>query len=360
MLKNKSNKKVPFSSGNVIISDITTNSYNFVFSNLKYAKHLYISTFNYYMENGYLEQVLKNINSIKDIRIIFNAYNDQTVEKIIGHSVITNPYVQLYYYPNNHSKIISDGQQMYIGSANYTGYSKENFEVGIQINDLAAISAIENEVFCHLYDYYLVISDPIQPIITLFTIVEEEYKKAMDWIEWFFEQAKISMSVRENDIDDMGYDFVDVFVNVINILLDRVVDIIVKSPSEFKDNGIGIINYIDSIRVKIKDSDSINLGLYTKQSFRSFYEDYLNCLTEYKNDFWVESLLEMTGSCISVERDILSIINTIKDMVIYLKIKWINEFKGEYKQHFTICKESCLKWLVNPNNAIQALESFLL
>ena len=98
----------------------------------------------------------------------------------------------------------------------------------------------------------------------------------------------------------------------------------------------------------------------SKQSFQSFYEDYLNCLSEYKDDFWIESILEMSDNCISAERAILSKIRAIKEMLIFLKIKWIKEFLGESKQQFFICKESCLEWLINPRYAIKAFVDFVL
>jgi hypothetical protein len=353
------NRKVPISSGDVVISNKEVNSYDFVFLNLKTAKHFYISTFNYFMEKEYLEPILNNINSIRDIRVIFNAYNIETVNKIINNSVNSNPYVQLYYHPNNHSKIISNGQQMYIGSANYTGYSKENFEVGIQINDSLAISTIENEIFHKLFDYQPVISDPIQPIITLSTIIKQEYEKSMDWIKWFFNEAQNSSSVRENDIDDMDYNWINEFVEVFHKILDKVQLIVVNNPLKFNNDGIEIINFIDQIKNIIKSPDSLNLGLYSKQSFSAFFEDYTNCLNEYKDDFWIESILEMTGDCLSSEYKILHTIRTITDMLLYLKIKWIKGYNGKYNRKFIIYQKGCIKWLINPNIALQAVEDFL-
>lgn len=359
-MKNRINKKdIPISSGSVIISNREENSYDFVFSDIKSVQHLYISTFNYYMEKEYLDNILSNINKIRDIRVVFNAYDIETVIKIIKNSIKLNPYVQLYYNKNNHSKIISNGSHMYIGSANYTGYSKENYEVGVKINDEKAIHAIESEVFQHLFDYKVVVSDPIQPIITYFTVIHEEYAKAMDWIQWFFTEAQNGQVVTEDDIEDMDYTFIDDIFETFNTTMKKLKEFIKNNPDDFKEDGIALDNFIDIILEKIKCSSDINLGAYSKGLFSGFYEDYLHCMEQYKTEFWYESIIEMSDICIHFEREIITKIEQVLKMLLYLKIKWIKEFTGVYKQEFILCEESCFKWLLHSHYALDALDALI-
>ena len=358
-MKKADNKNIPISSGNVILSNKDGNSYDFVFSDIKLAKHLYISTFNYYMEKEYLDNILTNIDKIRDIRVVFNAYDMKTILKIIDNSIKLNPYVQLYYNKNNHSKIISNGSHMYIGSANYTGFSKDNYEVGVEINDENAIIAIENGVFQHLNDYRIVVSDPVQPIITYFTLIHEEYMKIMDWIEWFFKEAKNGQMVRENDIEYADYKFVDEIFNIFNEVMKKLQKFVNDNPENFKEDGIAISNYIDIICEQIKNSSDIQIGIYSKDYFSGFYEDYLNCMNQYKSEFWEESIIEMSDKCIYHEREKIVTIERILKMLLFLKVKWINEFTGVYKEKFKFCDENCLQWLSYPYYTVNALESLI-
>lgn len=352
-------KCIPISSGNVIVSNKDGNNFNFIFSDLSVAKHIYISTFNYYMEKEYIDSILDRLEEIRDIRVVFNAYDTTTICKIVERSITLNPYVQLYYNGANHSKIISTGKQMYVGSANYTGYSKENFEVGVEIKDEESIRAIEEQVFYNIYDTRIVVSDPIQPIITYFTVIITEYLKVMEWIEWFFDEAQKHCNVTINDIADIGFEFTDKVINVFQSTLKKLREFINNNGEYFKEEGISVINYIDMIDDRIKEPNDINLGLFSKQRFVSFHEDYMNCMAQYKKEFWIENLIEMKPDCISHERRIVNNIFTVFDMLLYLKVKWINDFSGTYKKKYEICEDKCIKWLTFPQLVNRALESLI-
>ncbi|MGR9527455.1 hypothetical protein ACSS31_27635 (plasmid) [Priestia megaterium] len=77
---------------------------------------------------------------MNDIIVVFNVaaweYNDdQKINNLITRSLNQNPYIQFFYNTNNHSKIISNGEKMYIGSANATDHTKNNLEAGVIIDD---------------------------------------------------------------------------------------------------------------------------------------------------------------------------------------------------------------------------------
>lgn len=98
------------------------------------------------MPEEWEESLKENIEFVNDVRVVlvFNVYNfdgkeEEKVYKLVVKALNKNPYVQFFYSSTNHSKIISSGNKMYIGSSNLTENATNNFEAGVIINDIETI-----------------------------------------------------------------------------------------------------------------------------------------------------------------------------------------------------------------------------
>lgn len=350
------NKDIPFYSGTIVSSE-GSNNYSFIFEDIANAKHLYISTFNYYMSDDDLEKLKKHSKTVLDIRVVFNVFSSDKINDIIKNSIKRNPYVQLYFNENNHSKIISTGNQLYLGSANYSGYSKNNFEVGIKINDNMAINQIENKIFNNLLSYCPIITDPIQAILVSSIIMNDYIKTIMEWLEWFYDKGKDTMFLSVGDITYIEVDELNEFVNATRYCIDIIRKFISNNSSQFNEEGIEINLLLENISTLIK-YDNLCIGASTKQNIDVFIEDYSHAMPKYKESIWHEFFLKETNRLLSREREICGNISAIVEILIYTRMKWIDSFKGTYKEHYYLSKVKGVIWKINTDwvrEAIQAL-----
>lgn len=132
--------------------------YREVINDFKNAAMIKIVTFNISTENTRLLDEVKNLRDTTDVEIITNIpnryvtyYSDRArsrarknitsyVEQLNPENY--NPMTSSYFNFNNHSKIILTENIAYIGSANASDESDNNFEGGVIVRDRKAINEI--------------------------------------------------------------------------------------------------------------------------------------------------------------------------------------------------------------------------
>ncbi|WP_162630227.1 phospholipase D-like domain-containing protein [Brevibacillus brevis] len=139
----KMNEIINLDSFKIVLTQGEKN-YKEIFDSIDRTSHLYITTFNYSMPEELEESLKENIEFVNDVRVVFNVYNfdgkeEEKVYKLVVKALNKNPYVQFFYGSTNHSKIISTGNKMYIGSSNLTENATNNFEAGVIINNIETI-----------------------------------------------------------------------------------------------------------------------------------------------------------------------------------------------------------------------------
>ncbi|MGZ0879277.1 phospholipase D-like domain-containing protein [Priestia megaterium] len=143
-------------------------SYQEVLDDFKNSNSIQIVTFN--MDSDpYLKEKLDELNPEVELNLVSNIPNryaryyygwaNQKAKKTIDtYFDIVNPEnfdakTSAHFNFKNHAKIIATDNIAYIGSANFTGGSRENFECGIIIKDKDVIQQIREEFIGEITDH---------------------------------------------------------------------------------------------------------------------------------------------------------------------------------------------------------------
>ena len=347
---NEENFEISTQQTKIVISKEGIDNFKEVIDDIEKGKHLFISSFNYYMKEEINEKLIENIKYIHDLRIVFNTYNKKKLPKIIEKAIEVNPYIQIYYCENNHSKIISTGSKMYVGSANYTGYSMQNLEMGVIIDDSKAIKEIEKRIFYCIFLYKPIIHDPIQPLIILLIQIIYFEKNNLSMIESLFNNCKNLKYMHEEDFDNIDYDSIKKFYGIYKKIMNNIKKYIINNRDCFYEDGAPLQNFIDRIDNKLLEIVNQPLGFAT-YSFGGFYEDYTHCLEKFKEDMLIEEFVEHEIEIKAHENLIFSKYKTLLNMLLYFRNSWIREYKNNNFK-FEVCDKKCIYYFQFPNELI--------
>ncbi|MEN0665264.1 hypothetical protein [Caldifermentibacillus hisashii] len=326
--------------------------------------HLYLTSYSYNMPLDYYDILLENIEFINDIKVIFNIYDfnsssDYKIDSLIYRVLNKNPYVQLFYNKNNHSKIISNGKTLYIGSANVTNYTKNNFEAGVIFTDKDTIEKIEREVFDYAYILYEpIFTDPIAPIIVPFYFIVSEVKKEFDYIVSLLKDVETVRYINENDLP-----YYDLEIKEYIYQYSQMFKMAKEDFSKFIENKSKeyyvVNNLLDEIEKSLDALLSVEpIGVYTRD-FLDFIEDYRNANEQYKEHYWRLNTFE-NEIVINKEKIYVKRLEAILKMLYNLRVQWIKLNKSNkyirYKNKTTI---PILAWLEYPKLAKRYWQYFL-
>lgn len=310
---------------------LTSGQKNYVeiFDSLDRTDHLYITTFNYSMPQDLDESLQDKIEFINDVRVIFNVYHfdgkeEEKVYKLLVQALKKNPYVQFFYNSNNHSKIISSGKKMYIGSSNLTENAVNNFEAGVIITDNDIIKKIEQTVFDfpHL-KYKAIFTDPIAPLIIPYQFLVVEAQKEFEYLRTLIDTAK-GNCYGLSEFESIDYnilaskDFFSKFHQTFCKAIEELVEFITQ-----KENGF----MIEILSKEIVKELELIMGLpplgTSTVNFFSFIEDYRNTLDEYKDHYWRTQTYK--ADTVILEEDLyLTRLKSLLDMFLHLRKTWID------------------------------------
>jgi hypothetical protein len=320
------------------------------------GSHLYLTTYSYDMPTEFLEGILKSIEFVNDIKVVFNVYNfdsseRQKIDFLITRALNSNPYIQFFYDKDNHSKIISNGKKLYIGSANVTNYTKNNFEAGVITVNKETITKIEKQVFDYAFlTFEPIFTDPIAPIIVPYLFIIQELHKELSYIEGLLEEVGFSHFMDESNLPDYGSElteYLNSYLRMLRIAKEDLINFIkVKSEEYFI-----VTNLLDEIENSLQEILSLDhLGSETRYFF-NFIEDYQNCLEEYKEHFWRISTFE-NEVVIYKEKLYLSKAEAVLKMLQNLRVKWISLTRNEkYKIYKSTTSLPIIIWLEQPELA---------
>ncbi|KON83376.1 hypothetical protein AF331_17940 [Rossellomorea marisflavi] len=367
MISKENHQPVPFQHGEVVLSSGIEN-FKQVFDDLKNGDHLYITSFSYSVDKELNQLLVEKIDYINDIRVIFNVFNyDQKERARINHlikkTLEINPYIQFFYSNTNHSKIISNGRRIYIGSANATGNTRNNFESGVIIKEIEPIRQIEKSVFKYAHlgtvPYF---TDPIGPVIATFLLIYQEAEKEISSVRDIYRWASEGKSITEEDLPKDTYDvsdYVGRFNNFFKTINDQLKEF-VERRCLFDDDSKMILNYLlDEIENKIDRLANISYQMGSEtNSFFDFIEDYRNAREEVKSFFWRTSILLEGKNYLLQEELLFDKFQTILDCLYYLRVQWINTFFAtefiEFQSEFSI-----FSWLEAPELSRKYIERFI-
>lgn len=325
-----------------------------VISELTRDNHLYLSTFNYSMPDDFDELIKSKIEFVNDIKVIFNVYHYEGKEKekisqLLRRSLNKNPFVQFFYDSSNHSKIISNGEQMYIGSSNVTGNSKNNFEAGVLIKDKDVIKEVEYKVFeiAHLR-CTPIFSEPIYPVILPFLFILQESDKNYSYFKYLVDFSRRSNSITEDDLSDSGNRIKQYLCNYL-VMFREAKEAMINYAEGMTDKNFILENLFDEIEKNIDSLSDEVLGSYINSHF-DFLEDYKNTLKEYKDHYWRLNTFHLEENLLKEQLFILKI-KSILAMLYHLRIKWIETIGIQKQAVFLDERIPILFWLEEPSMA---------
>lgn len=179
--------------------------YGEVLENFATAEFIYIVTYNISKRDEALLEKLKKTSEETEIKVYtnipsrFNEYTQQWASR--NARSLINIYVaklnpekfnekfKSYFVFNNHAKVIMTNNIAYIGSANYSSESANNFEAGVIIEDEQAIlqikDIIEEEIESNAESYY---AYDMLPLVFLAREIEEirTILRESIWGSWEF------------------------------------------------------------------------------------------------------------------------------------------------------------------------------
>ncbi|HDX9577091.1 TPA: hypothetical protein ROX88_000570 [Bacillus pseudomycoides] len=298
------------------------------------GNHFYITTFSYNLPEDYNVWLERDLEHVNDLIVVFNVFSfdkdeckDAKINKLIQRALRKNPYIQFFYNKSNHSKIVTNGNEMYIGSANVTDYTKNNFEVGVITKDQETIDKVEAMVFKNSFlQYEPIFTDPIAPIIVPFFYIHSQVEIEYGYIKNLLNDLRVFRTIKEDDLPDGG--------DSINAYLKNYLEIFKIAKNDFEkyladkiEESFIIENLLDKIQGLLADIINENpIGSATNQLF-DFIEDYEIVLEEYKDHYWRINTIEYEVYLLE-EKMYLVKIKSILDLLYNLRVKWISQISS--------------------------------
>ncbi|MGG4508246.1 hypothetical protein ABEP00_15895 [Heyndrickxia sporothermodurans] len=328
------------------------------------GSHLYLTTYSYDMPTEFLEWILKSIEFVNDIKVVFNVYNfdsseSQKIDFLIKRALNTNPYIQFFYDKDNHSKIISNGKKLYIGSANVTNYTKNNFEAGVITVNKETIEKVERHVFDYAFlKYEPIFTDPIAPIIVPYLFIINELQKEFSYIEGLLEDVDTFHFTQESNLPDYGSDLKKYLKSYLKMFKIAKEDLVIFIKAKSKEHFI-VTNLLDEIENSLLAILSFDhIGSDTRYFF-DFIEDYQYSMEEYKEHFWRINTFE-NEVVIYKEKLYLSKAEAVLKMLQNLRVKWISLIKNDkYKIYKNTTTLPIIMWIEYPELAKSYWNYFL-
>jgi hypothetical protein len=352
--------EINFKEGKIILSEGIEN-FKEIFE--EKGNHLYLTTYSYDMPTDYYDWILDSLEYLNDIIVVFNIYNFNNsvfkkIDDLIKRALGKNPYIQFFYNKTNHSKIVSNGKTVYIGSANFTNYTKNNFEAGIILKDKESIAKLEKHVFDYPHlKYETIFSDPISPLIVPMYFIFKEINKEFITIEDLLLSVNKYRFTNESDLPYYGDDLKKFLEQYLQMFLIARKDLC-NYAEEVSEEYFIVSNLLDEIESSLFGLIALDpIGTDTIIFF-NFIEDYRNSLEEYKNHFW---RLNTFNNEITLykEKIYLSRARTIVNMLQNLRFKWISLMPSQTYIRYQNDLVPILSWLENPILAKKYWEFFI-
>ncbi|EIS6478276.1 hypothetical protein L0B62_001038 [Staphylococcus pseudintermedius] len=195
--------------GKFIFSE-NENSFKEVLDSFKIANEIIITTYNVSKSDDSLIQSLKDLNQNQHVKLFTNIpgrfdyyfksnYKSQA-KKIINNYIEKldpksfNCNLEVYFSFSNHSKIIATDSVAYIGSANFSSESKNNFEAGVLFKDEHFMNYLNKEVLPGLtkksFEYYL--KEEVENVSLVYYYLETIKKASEELSDSFYMPIEVA------------------------------------------------------------------------------------------------------------------------------------------------------------------------
>lgn len=338
-------------------------NYKDVFESMERTDHLYVTTFNYSMPQDLNEALYQDVEFINDVRIVFNVFHydgkeKEKVHKLLAKALLKNPYVQFFYSSDNHSKIISNGKKMYIGSSNLTEQATNNFEAGVIINDSETVKEVEKMVFEYPYiKYQAIFTDPIAPLLLPLQLLVSNVQNELYLLRTLIDSAKRHTTLLSDyeSITQTNFEeykgFLCKFIKAFKLAKRELI-----KYSSSKGDGFKIDLFLDEIDKKLISITKHSFGNSTVNFF-DFLEDYRNAMEEYKDHYWRTQTFE--ADVVILEEELyVARLKALLDMFFHLRKTWI-EVIGVKTHAFLDNQVPVTFWYTEPSMAESYWRYFL-
>ena len=273
------------------------------------ANEIYIMTFNISTKNDELIKLLDDVDENTEIHLITNIPNryDKYLGKNNGEYTKSIARSKINYYLkkldpgtrennfntffnfNNHSKIIMTENIAFVGSANYSSESSNNYEIGLIIKDTHVISKIK-EVFIQTVEtdsirYYGTELDSLEVIfMSFYTQILEKAELMEKSLFWEDEKGNSHYNSTSAYIDwDDVAEIIDMICHYKDNISELEEDELFMSLSQkINERNLDNINNLYE-----KSGSMYDLAMFNDQDFMDNYleENSMEAYDEYLNEY---------------------------------------------------------------------------
>lgn len=278
-------------------------TYSEVLDDFSNANKIFILTYNISRDKNYLLKSLKECKENTEIKIISNIpgrwseyfnnnYSIKAKRNIAVYKNKLNPEqiskkAQVYFCFSNHAKIIMTDNIAYIGSANFSEESAENFESGFITRDKKFINFLENDVFPWIIDYsseyeiddkLLFLKTAIYNSVAMFESIYENFYMNFYLLadhrgeeQWYYNTTDNTLSINDlEETSEICKKYLELLEEINNVFQNQnIIDDGIEDISDLIEDANHIVDSIE----KIFYEKLYDLALFSKQDY---IDNYLN------------------------------------------------------------------------------------
>ncbi|AWI06760.1 phospholipase D-like domain-containing protein [Clostridium drakei] len=329
--------------------------YNEVINDLKNANIIKIVTFNISAENSNLLNEIKKLKDTTQVEVISNipnryaTYYSEAARKRAKKNIESyteqlnpekfSPMVSSYFNFTNHSKIILTENVAYIGSANASDESNNNFEGGVIIKDRKIISEIINTTIPMIkedsIEYY---GNEISRYIILVLNLLTRVKRIKEQFHFSFYKVNDHRGADIEYYDSYNADVSPILIEEIEGIMYEYEDIINElhkngdiDIDDIKKNNIShiidiISELIDFSNYDVQVKSSEYLEEYSYIAYEENLDEYAQLAFERANNEKIELADEVENTVIEIEKELDCVFENIKNLYdCIIEYKELNE-----------------------------------
>lgn len=315
--------------------------YNEVIDDFRKANIIKIVTFNISAENSSLLNEVKNLKDTTDVEVITNipnryaTYYSEAARKRARKNITSyteqlnpenfDPMVSSYFNFSNHSKIILTENIAYIGSANASDESNNNFEGGVIIRDKGIIREIISTTIPMIkedsVEYY---GDGLSRYIILVLNLLTRLKRIKEQFHFSFYNINDHRGANIEYYDSYNADASPILIEEIESIMYEYQDIIneLQDSEEIEINDVEEVNIsyiiealselIDFSQYDVQVKSNEYLEGYSYIAYEENLDKYAQLAFERANDEKIELADEVKGNVIEIDKELDSILENVK------------------------------------------------
>lgn len=300
-------------------------TYREVLDEFSKANKIFILTYNISNNNNELLKALKQCGEHTEVKIISNIpgrwneyfnenYSERARRNIYIYKNKLNPEkisekAEVYFCFANHAKIIMTDNIAYVGSANFSEESSNNFEAGFISRDKKFIEFLENDVFPWIIEYsseyyidnkLLFLKTAINKSIVMFESIYEKFHMTFYSLwdhrgqeQWVYNTTDNILSLNDiQEANEVCSKYLELLAEVNTVFENKnVINIGVEDITDLIEMSTNIVNSIQKIfYYKIYD-----LAIFRKQNYIDEYINNSADAYDEKLDYYIEEAIDIAN-----------------------------------------------------------------